>query len=213
MRALSARSSFTLAGFQPVSPSWRAQTVNGSPSYTPYEFLDSLKRDEIRRPLVLYGMVKPAEDDDEYLLFAQGPICANWTRIRLTSIESVEFLNFVPCDDHTHPLVVLYLKQPETDEGRLLASLFPATSARTPGRAPTLIRGPRSSPGRRPQVRVVERRGSERPVPTRPLARSAPRGCNDYEIDADGIWTFVGVSEDGDCMYELTDPIATTPGF
>jgi hypothetical protein len=65
----------------------------------------------------------------------------------------------------------------------------------------------------RRQVRVVARRGSEWPMPTRPLARSAPEGCNDYEIDSDGTWTFIGVSENGDCMYELTDPIASTPGF
>jgi hypothetical protein len=72
----------------------------------------------------------------------------------------------------------------------------------------------------RPQVttpgayarRIVARRRRERPVPTRLLARSAPEGCNDYEIDGAGIWTFVEVNEDGDCVYELTDP-AIEPGF
>ncbi len=105
--------------------------MNGRQSFTPYEFLDRLRRDEIRRPIVLYGMVKPAEDDDDYLLFARGSVCENWIRIRLTSIETIEFLNFVPCDDHTHPLVLLVLKQPETDEGQLFASLVQATSGQT----------------------------------------------------------------------------------
>jgi len=60
--------------------------------------------------------------------------------------------------------------------------------------------------------RTVARRGSERPVPPRFLSRSAPEGCNDYEIDGAGIWTFIGVDEDGNCTYELTDP-AIEPGF
>ena len=104
--------------------------MNGRQSFTPYEFLDRLKRDEIRRPVVLSGMVKPAEDDDDYLLFAHGSVCENWIRIRLNSIETIEFLNFVPCDDHTHPLVLLVLKQPETDEGQLFAALVQAASGR-----------------------------------------------------------------------------------
>ena len=113
--------------------------MNGRQSFTPYEFLDRLKRDEIRRPVVLSGMVKPAEDDDDYLLFAHGSVCENWIRIRLNSIETIEFLNFVPCDDHTHPLVLLVLKQPETDEGQLFAALVQATS----GQARNLLSTPR----------------------------------------------------------------------
>jgi hypothetical protein len=168
--------------------------MNGSPSFAPREFLDSLKRGEVRRPIVLYGMVKPAEDDDEYLLFAQGAVCANWVRIPLTSIESVEFLNFVPCNDHTHPLVVLYLKQPETDEGRLLASLFPATSARMHGRAPTLIRRPGSSPGRRatmiggpssfgPRRTFADPNAGIEPDPRWPFCNSLPY----IQWDPDGV--------------------------
>jgi hypothetical protein len=42
-----------------------------------------------------------------------GKVCENWIRIRLTSIETIELVNFVPCDDHNHPLVLLVLKQPE----------------------------------------------------------------------------------------------------
>jgi hypothetical protein len=97
--------------------------MNGRQSFTPYEFIDRLKGDEIRLPFVLYGMVKPAEDSDEYLLFAHGYVCENWIRIRLNTIETVELINFVACKDHTHPLVLLVLKQPETDEGQLFASL------------------------------------------------------------------------------------------
>lgn len=102
--------------------------MNGRQSFTPYEFLDRLRRDELRHPVVLFGLVKPVEDDDDYLLFAHGSVCENWIRIGLNSIETIEFLNFVPCDDHTHPLVLLVLKQPETDEGQLFSSLVQVTS-------------------------------------------------------------------------------------
>ena len=93
--------------------------MNGRPSFEPYDFLGRLKRDEIFVPIVVYGMVKPAEDDDDYLLFAHGNACKNWFRIPLSSIENVSVLRFVPCDDHKHPLVSLVLKQPETEEGQL----------------------------------------------------------------------------------------------
>src|SRR4249919_1517869 len=76
-------------------------------------------------------MVKPADDSDDYLFFAHGSVCQNWIRIPMTSIEAIDLLNFVPCDDHNHPLVLLRLRQPETDEGRLFASLVQATSGQT----------------------------------------------------------------------------------
>lgn len=48
-----------------------------------------------------------------------------------------------------------------------------------------------------PVQRRIERRG-------RPDAAgaSAPRGCNDYEIDDSGIWKFIADDEDN-CYYEL----------
>jgi hypothetical protein len=113
--------------------------MNETQSFEPYEFLDRLKRDEIYLPIVLYGMVKPAENDDDYLLFAHGNICENWIRISLSSIENIDVLSLVPCGDHKHPLVALVLKQPETDEGRLFSSLITATS----GQARNLLSIPR----------------------------------------------------------------------
>ena len=121
--------------------------MNGRQSFEPDEFLDRLKRDEIYAPIVLYGMVKPAEDNDDYLLFAHGSVCENWFRIPLSSIENISVLTVVPCDDHKHPLVSLVLRQPETDEGRLFASLVQATS----GQARNLLSMPQ---GRRYRERL-----------------------------------------------------------
>jgi hypothetical protein len=162
--------------------------MNGRQSFAPQEFLDSLKRDEIRRPLVLFGMVKPAEDDDQYLLFAHGYVCANWTRIPLTTIETVEFLNLAPCKDHTHPLVLLHLNQPETDEGRLFSSLVQATPRRTPGRTARLIREPGRTPGRTARlIREPRSFGPRRAFadPDFPWCSTLP----EYEVDEDGnVW-------------------------
>jgi hypothetical protein len=102
--------------------------MNGRQSFTPDEFLERLRRDDISPPVVLYGMVKPVEDSDDYLLFAHGYICKNWFKIPLSSIENISVLSLVPCDDHEHPFVILLLKQPETEEGRLFASLVQRTS-------------------------------------------------------------------------------------
>jgi hypothetical protein len=113
--------------------------MNGRQTFEPYEFLGRLKQDEISAPIVLYGMVKPAEDSDDYLLFAHGYVCENWFRIPLSSIENISVLSFVPCDDHKHPLVSLVLKQPETEEGQLFASLIQVTS----GQARNLLSTPR----------------------------------------------------------------------
>ena len=70
--------------------------MNGRQSFEPDEFLDRLKRDEIYAPIVLYGMVKLAEDNDDYLLFAHGSVCENWFRISLSSIENINLLTVVP---------------------------------------------------------------------------------------------------------------------
>ncbi|MCW2631650.1 MAG: hypothetical protein JWR88_612 [Pseudonocardia sp.] len=80
--------------------------MTGSQSFTPLEFLDSLRRDDIRRPVLLRGMVKPADDDDQVLMFAHGSACEDWITVPVASIETVEFLNFVPCADHKRPLVL-----------------------------------------------------------------------------------------------------------
>jgi hypothetical protein len=111
--------------------------MNGTQSFEPYEFLGRLKQDKISLPIVLYGMVKPAEDDDDYLLFAHGYVCENWFRIPLPRIENINVLSLVPCDDHKHPLVSLVLKQPETEEGQLFASLLQATSGQARNRLST----------------------------------------------------------------------------
>jgi hypothetical protein len=175
--------------------------MNGTQSFEPYEFLDRLKRDEIYPPIVLYGMVKPADNDDDYLLFAHGRVCENWTRIPLSSIENISVLSLVPCDDHKHPLVALVLKQPETDEGRLFSSLLKAT----PGQARSLLSIPRERRYSRVPFQFSDQRhlARARAVPHGPDAGDllpSCSGCPAWVDDHGWFGVLVGCS-DTTCDY------------
>jgi hypothetical protein len=175
--------------------------MNGSQSFEPYEFLDRLKRDDIYPPIVLIGMVKPADDEDDYLLFAPGQVCENWTRIRLSSIESISVQSFVPCDDHKHPLVLLVLKQPETDEGRLFSSLIQSTSGQTRTRR-SIPRGPSLEEARFRHSHPP--RAAHRPIPHGPDAGDllpSCSGCPAWVDDHGWFGILVGCS-DTTCDFE-----------
>jgi hypothetical protein len=91
--------------------------------YLPREFLEKLVRNDLRPPLVLTGMAKKGEDDDKQVWFAIGTNCANWRVVPLNLVESIEALEIVPCRDHTHPLVKMYFKKPNSEDSMLFASL------------------------------------------------------------------------------------------
>jgi hypothetical protein len=175
--------------------------MNGRQSFEPYEFLDRLKRDEIYPPIVLYGMVKPAKDDDDYLLFAYGYVCENWLRIPLSSIENITVLSSVRCDDHKHPLVFLVLKQPQTDEGRLFSYLGQTTS----GKAQNLFAISRERRYNKASSRFPDQRRSaqERAIPHGPDAGDllpSCSGCPAWVDDHGWFGILVGCS-DTTCDY------------
>jgi hypothetical protein len=156
-------------------------TMTRPQDFTPEEFLANLKRGEIIRPFVVRGLAKADEEDDGHLMFAPGHRCENWIRIPVASIETVEVLTVVPCRDHTHPLVSLVLKQPETEEGRLFSALANAMPASAPAGRTKIVRGPRS----------FRRRDTNAPRDESPAAaRSDFPWCDslpEYEVDADGM--------------------------
>jgi len=171
-------------------------------SFEPQEFLDRLKRDEVSPPIVLHGMVKPAEEDTDDLLFAPGQVCENWVRIPLSSIENVTVLSFVPCDDHKHPLVSLVLKQPETDEGRLFASLVQARSGLARRRL-SLPRGRRSTgaPVRHSHQRRSASGGSIPHGPDAGDLNPSCAGCPAW-VDDNGWFGILVDCSDTTCDYE-----------
>ena len=111
--------------------------MEGQPrSMAPGEFLAELSSGGLEGPatsdasIVLSGIAKPADGNDQVILFAHGTSCADWVEVPLSQIERVEVMRTVRCRDHSHPLVKLHLKAPQSEEGVLFAAL-----ARTPAGA------------------------------------------------------------------------------
>jgi len=179
--------------------------MDGRPAFDAREFLGNLKRDELSPPIILPGMVKPADDSDDYLMFAQGTVCENWVRIPVDSIESIDMLNLIPCGEHTHPLVMLRLKAPESDEGRVFAALMQAanqnrrgTSRRPVQQASQAPANRMYEPGRMYGPGTADRPGSadrtadHRGYPSRlvrgPRAGGSARAFDDPGITAEPRW-------------------------
>ena len=96
--------------------------------YTPAEFVEKLKSDAAGpRPNVFVGMLKAA-GDDQHLMFAHGVSCAHWATVPVDRIESIEQITVVPCKEHSHPLVRLTLKAPETAEAMMYPALAQSTA-------------------------------------------------------------------------------------
>jgi hypothetical protein len=98
------------------------------------EFLQKLRDDQITAPILFTGMVKKTDDATDHILFTHAADCTNWIRIPVTSIENVEILDVVPSKEHTHPLVNLRIKKPQSTEGLLFLAL--AQQSRVPGMMP-----------------------------------------------------------------------------
>lgn len=85
--------------------------------YSARDFMDKLEQDDLIFLPPLTGVAGKAEDR-EHLLF--GDDCAHWTPVPISLIESVEHLDVVTCGSHTHPLVRILLKEPESEEARAI---------------------------------------------------------------------------------------------
>ena len=156
--------------------------MDGQPrSMTPAEFVTELGSGALDAvpsggALVLSGMAKPAEGNDQAILFAHGTSCADWVEIPVAQIESVEVLRTVRCRDHAHPLVKLHLKAPQSDEGMVFAALTRSLAGRVGGQR-RIVRRPKS-PG------LGNLSGAVTAVDGGGCA-----AVSDYEIDAAGqIW-------------------------
>jgi hypothetical protein len=157
----------------------------GTSKLTAKEFMDRLNRDEIVASLTLTGMVKVHEEDAAQLMFALGTSCADWTSVPLELIESVDVLDSVPCRDHTHPLVTLTFKQPESAEGAVFRALLDAAVKR-----PAVNRSaqPFLEPGSRPiRARRAKLSSDVLHGPQTPNPGGCAAACNEYEIFEDGV--------------------------
>lgn len=115
-------------------------------TFTGEEFLKALSEGNLREPIGKTGMVKPAADGTPAIQFAEGTACGQWTTIPAEMIEKVEFLRTVPCRDHQHPLVRLFLKEPPASNP--LATVFAELVRNSPQPAsrPTTLPQPSHRP-------------------------------------------------------------------
>src|SRR5215212_5963584 len=77
------------------------------------ELLESLRRGELSAPDAYVGMVKPSPRENSVAFAATS--CDEWVDIPAELIDDAEVLRYVPCGDHSHPLVRLKLKFDESD--------------------------------------------------------------------------------------------------
>jgi hypothetical protein len=96
-------------------------------SFSPAEFISKLRDNQFASDaFALTGVVTVSNDDDSALLFAFGTECANWVKIPIQMIDTVQFLRVVPCKDHNHPLVTLIFRSPQSVEAQAVIALAKA---------------------------------------------------------------------------------------
>jgi hypothetical protein len=78
---------------------------------------------------VFTGMIKPDEDDPDSILFARPGDCSSWITISADDVEDIKLLHIVRCAGHTHPLVHLFMKEPEGPRAKSFAELARLHSA------------------------------------------------------------------------------------
>ena len=90
------------------------------------DFFERLQNDKLAEPLPpgILGMVKKSEGNDRTIAFAPGVHCANWVTIPLELIGTVEMIRTIACGDHSHPVVKLNMKAPQTAEGKVFSALL-----------------------------------------------------------------------------------------
>ncbi|MGP8216621.1 MAG: hypothetical protein ACLQQ4_13735 [Bacteroidia bacterium] len=93
---------------------------------TTKEFIEQLKTNSLKLPLVIKGIVKKSESDAEVLYARKGDF-SNWLKIPATMIESVRLLKSFTKEDNTFAVVKLKLKAPANAEGKVLYDLLSLT--------------------------------------------------------------------------------------
>ncbi|MGW5737846.1 MULTISPECIES: hypothetical protein [Streptomyces] len=142
-------------------------------SFSGTEFLQALASDTVREQPALVGMVKKSEDGADSLRFAPGTTCQDWTTIPAGLIDRVELLRQVPCDDHTHSLVQLTLKESDSPEHAVLAALLAhyARAAATPAPSPCASPAHTQPPPPGPQAQPRAPQHPQHPRPFGPAAQ------------------------------------------
>ena len=127
-------------------------------NYTGEALRDALKAGTLEKPqgsVELVGMVKESDDDSSIAFTPRG--CDTWVDIPISMIERAEHVGHRRCDDHSHAVFRIVLKEAKDKQAKVLSALLAAAPAPEP----------RAGPG-----------GSRPPMGVGPMARRrAPRGA------------------------------------
>jgi hypothetical protein len=171
-------------------------------SFTGQEFASALAEGALKDPIVLTGMVKPAEDP-EAVLFSLGSSCQQWVSIPVAMIEKVEWLGKVPCFEHRHDSVHLFLKEEVGPVARALANLLRSQVTVLP-RAPARLQPQAQLTPGFPAVGLARRRrGTAGPLATSGI-------CNIY-VDGQLFWSVELLSEEF-CQLNCSSLQSSDPG-
>jgi hypothetical protein len=116
-------------------------------TFTGESLVEALRSGELEQPagVVLTGMVKESEQPD-HIAFARGG-CDTWLDLPTSLIEQAEHIGRRPCDDHSHPLFRITLRESDDPQAKLLGQLL-STGPRPGTRPPRPGPGPRRRGGR-----------------------------------------------------------------
>jgi hypothetical protein len=119
-------------------------------TFTGQTLVEALRSGELDQPagVVLIGMVKESEQPD-HVAFARGG-CDTWIDLPTSLIEQAEHAGARPCDDHSHPVFRITLRESDDPQAKLLAQLLatqPQLRPQPPGPGRAGLRPPRSRGG------------------------------------------------------------------
>jgi hypothetical protein len=72
---------------------------------------------------VFTGMIKPADGDNDSVMFARAGDCSKWIKLPADHVADIKLIHLASCDGHTHPLVHLFMKEPASAEAKSFAAL------------------------------------------------------------------------------------------
>jgi hypothetical protein len=112
-------------------------------TFTGQALVDALSAGEFEHPgIALTGMVKASEQHD-HVAFARGG-CDSWVDLPTSMIEQAEHVGSRPCEDHSHPVFRITLRESDDPQAKLLGQLL----ASQPQLGPPLPLAGLRSPGR-----------------------------------------------------------------
>src|SRR5438874_1394275 len=127
-------------------------------TFTGQALVDALRAGAFEHPgIVLTGMVKPSEQDD-HVSFARGG-CDSWVDLPTSMIEQAEHVGSRPCEDHSHPVFRITLRESDDPQAKILGRLL-ASQPQLVSRAPLAgLRSPGLPPGATGRTSPARRAG------------------------------------------------------